>query len=215
MAIMKDLEASNKLALAAADKPAEVLNNLAIFYMMKGGDSLKTATDLFISTEKVIRQSKHTSHKSFSTILNNLAIFYYNQKMPVSKKLTEELHQLTRREQNRKPLYLINIAAINYKTGEYDSALKVLEGLKLLVESEEGIHFFDLDNLKRIFLLSALNNVRLKRLQEFEKDMNSYKSLLPSAEEDPVSYSKAERMHAIALIKFGLIDRAKQILENC
>lgn len=215
LTLKKELEANNKLAQSAADKPAEVLNNLAIFYMMKGGDHLNTASELFESTEKAIRQSKHTSHKSFSTILNNLAIFYYNQKLPIYKKLVDELHQLMKKEQLRKPIYLINIAAISYKTGDYDAALKILESLKQLVDSEEGVHYFDLDNLKRIFLLSSLNNVRLKRLQEFERDMGSYKSLLPSSEDDPISYSKAERMHAIALIKFGQIDRAKKMLENC
>ena len=215
MTYMKELEGGNKPGLAAADRPAEVLNNLAIFFMMKGGELLNSATDLFTNAEKAIRQSKHTTHKSFSTILNNLMIFYYNQKNPVYKKLTDELHQLMKKDAQKKPLYLLNVAAIHYKTGEHETATKILEALKRLVESEEGIHYFDLDNLKRIFLLSSLNNVKLKRLQDFERDMSSYKSLLPSADEDPITFAKAERMHAIALIKFGQIDRAKKILENC
>lgn len=215
LSLTRELEASNKLAQSAADKPAEVLNNLAIFYMMKGGEHMKTATDLFVTTEKAIRQAKHTSHKSYSTILNNLMIFYFNQKNPVYKKLTEELHQLTKKDLQRKPIYLINIAAVSYKTGDFDAALRVLEALKQMVESEEGVHYFDLDNLKRIFLLSSLNNVRLGRQAEFERDMSAYKSLLPPPDVDPVSFAKAERMHAIALIKFGQVDRAKAILENC
>lgn len=208
-----DIESKSKHALAV-DKPAEVFNNLAIFYMMKGYEYRDKSEVLFRATEAAIRHVKHTSHKSALTILNNLMIFYFTKKMPEYKAITEELHQKIKKSQLKKPLYLINIAAVSFKSGEYESVKKITDALKKLAESDEGIHYFDLDNLKRIFLLSSLNNIKLKRLEDFEKDMANYKSLLPSPEDDPLQTAKAERMHAIGLIKFGQVDRARRILEN-
>jgi tetratricopeptide (TPR) repeat protein len=210
---VNDIESKSKHALAVV-KPAEVFNNLAIFYMMKGWEYRDKSELLFRATESAIRQVKHTSHKSILTILNNLMIFFFTKQMPEYKAITEELHQKIKKSQVKKPLYLINIAAVNYKSGEHEATKKITESLKSLAESDEGIHYFDLDNLKRIFLLSSLNNIKLKRLEEFEKDMANYKSLLPLPEDDPLQAAKAERMHAIGLIKFGQVDRARRILEN-
>lgn len=210
---VEEIEAKSKHALAV-EKPAEVFNNLAIFYMMKGWEYRDKSEELFRATEKAIRQVKHTAHKSMLTILNNLMIFFFTKKMPECKAITDELHQKIKKSQIKKPLYLINIAAVNYKSGDHESVKKITEALKKLAESDEGIHYFDLDNLKRIFLLSSLNNIKLRRLEEFERDMANYKSLLPPPEDDPLQAAKAERMHAIGLIKFGQVDRAKRMLEN-
>lgn len=210
---VENLETKSSNALAM-DRPAQIFNNLAIFYMMKGGEMTQKANQLFMATEKSARQVKHTTHRSLLTILNNLMIFHYNQKNQEFQKIADELHQNIKQSQLKKPLYLINVAALSYKTGDYETVKKILEALKKMVESDEGIHYFDLDNLKRIFLLSSLNFVRLKKYQEFEKDMANYKSLLPPPEDDPLQIAKAERMHAIALIKFGQVEKAKKILEN-
>ena len=201
---------------ALVDQPVEVLNNLGVFNLMRGGDYLIAATKLFGVAERTAREYKHTSHRSLLTLLNNLAVFAYAKKNSKEvNRLKEELGHHLKKDIKKKPLYLINLAALNFKQGDHEEADEILGSLMKLADSEEGVQHFDLENLKRIFLLSALNNVKMKRVGEFEKDMVAYKSLLPSIEEDPLSYAKAERMHGIALIKLGQIQRAKKMLENC
>lgn len=214
--MISELE-KNPKTIFTVDQPAEVFNNLAVFYSMKSGEHLPLAQQLFQKAEWAVRKSKHTTHRSLMTILNNLAIFYYTQKNQAeSRRISEELHTMvSKNTSGKKPIYMINIAALMHKRGDLEAAEKVLNGLKTLAESEEGVQYFDLDNIKRIFLLSSLNHAKQGKLSQFEADMNSYKSLLPPIEEDVISHNKANRMLAIGLLKLGQLDRARKILENC
>ena len=148
-------------------------------------------------------------------VLNNLAIFHHSQKnVQETKKAMEELSSAIKREKTKKPLYLLNLAALLHKQGDSEGALKIITGLKTLADSEEGTLYFDLEMLKRLFLLSSLCHAKIKKLVEFEKDMKGYRELLAPADEDPLSHAKADRMFAIGLLKLGCVDRAKKILES-
>ena len=183
--------------------------------MMKGGEHVQKAGSLFERAEKAIRSSRHSMHRSYLTILNNICLFHYSQQsLHDSVRVTDELLAVIRRDNKKKPLYLINTSVMLYKRGELDGCKKILDELKKLIDSEEGTLYFDLDNLKRIFLQSCLVSIKLKQQQAFEVDMKSYRSLLASVDEDPLSHAKADRMTAIGYIKFGQVDKAKKLLEN-
>jgi len=208
-------QASNK-SPAIVDQPVEVLNNLAVFNLMRGGEYLTQSTRLFIAAEKAARLCRHTSHRSLLTLLNNLCVYAYAKKdMAELKTFCRELNSLLQKDPKKKPIYLINLASLYHKQGELQETEEILTLLKTLVDSEEGVNYFDLESIKRIFLLSSLNNIKLKKLSAFEQDMKNYKSLLPSPEEDPLAWPKAERMHAIGLIKFGQVEKAKRMLDAC
>jgi len=212
--IVSELEKNPKTALIV-DQPAEVFSNLAVFYLMKGGDHIPTSANFFVRAEKAIKLQKHTAHRSLLPVLNNFAIFHHSQKnVQETKKAMEELSSAIKREKTKKPLYLLNLAALLHKQGDSEGALKIITGLKALADSEEGTLYFDLEMLKRLFLLSSLCHAKIKKLLEFEKDMKGYRELLAPADEDPLSHAKADRMFAIGLLKLGCVDRAKKILES-
>jgi tetratricopeptide (TPR) repeat protein len=201
---------------AIVDQPVEVLNNLAVFNLMRAGEHLAQSARLFAAAEKAARHSRHTSHRSHLTLLNNLCVYAYAKKDSAElKTFCSELNSLLQKDLKKKPIYLINLASLYHKQGELQEAENLLTLLKKLVDSEEGVNYFDLESIKRIFLLSSLNNIKLKKLAAFEQDMKSYKSLLPPQEEDPLAWPKAERMHAIGLIKFGQVEKAKRMLDAC
>lgn len=216
VAMIGELEKNPKTNFTV-DQPAEVFNNLAVFYSMKAGEYLPLSQQLFQKAEWAVRKSKHTTHRSLMTVLNNLAIYYYTQKNQAeSRRISEELFGIvSKNTSGKKPIYLINIATLMHKRGDLEGAEKILDGLKTLAESEEGVQYFDLDNIRRIFLLSSLNYAKLGKLSQFESDMNSYKALLPPIEEDVIAHNKANRMLAIGLLKLGQVDRARKILETC
>ena len=122
---------------SARFKIVELLNTRAIFEIIKGTqqnyeNAIKHLNDAIERIEKVSR----TCHKSENVILNNLAISYSLVGRHLEAKNTiVNMYSKIKHESQKKPIYMINLAIIISKSGDFKMADKIVDKIKVRIES--------------------------------------------------------------------------------
>ena len=122
---------------SARFKIVEILNSRAVFEIVKGTQknyemAIKHLQDATERIEKVSR----TSHKSENVVLNNLAISYsLVGKHEEAKSTIVNMYSKIKHESQKKPIYMINLAIIISKSGDFKMADKIIDKIKARIQS--------------------------------------------------------------------------------
>lgn len=193
----------------------DLLNTRAVFYMLKGtSPMLKNAINLLREAKTVIEKlAKSTPHKSEKVILNNLAICHsLTGNHPQAKEIISHMFQQINHESQKKPIYMINLAVVLAKGGDYNMAQKIISKIKNRIVQQDNFEF-DNQLCKNIYLAGALTQIKMGNYEAALQYLDEYGEYLKPQQEDPVSYAKFKRLKAIVNIKMKKYETAKQLLD--
>lgn len=195
----------------------EILNNFAVMILEKSGGSQserKQALKYFNAALNYINRIINTTHRSELSVLNNIAILEcLNGNYPEAKETIMNLYKKIKHESQKKPVYLLNLAKILHKNNDLNQANKILQKINMLLRSNQQNVYFDTKILRKIYLLTALNNFKLKRYDEALEYLSYFKDLVDGGPENIVENARIDRIEGMIYIGMKDYRKASKILE--
>ena len=180
--------------------------------------SLSASISILEEARSIIHNSNCSNTRSELSILNNLAIFeFLNKNYTSACDLIIKMYTKVKDKAQKKPTYIINLATILSKSGKLEKADAIIQKVKgsfsSLVQEQDAIQ--DLSFQMSVYMISALNNLKMNSYQQALQDLEEYdlKFLQKSRDEDVVAYAKFRRLKAIVCVKMGNLRDARKYLD--